>query len=707
MPVKLRRIFHMLVIPSVPAILLVVNQMLASQFSDARTLADEAERAHLLRGQLNTILSTHQDIEIGQRSYVLTGEPVFLEPYARAEARLPGELAALDTLAAGRPDVQAAVGEMRALSERKRAFAAETINLTRQGRRLDAERLIASRRGKAVMDALRARIGRSDAAVAAELEATRRDRAIARVQTERVAYALQALLVVMLIVAAWLLMRSLRAERLAARRFRDSSARLEAVFDAATDGLVIHDGEGTVESANPAMARMHGYDPDELAGRHLDIFFKKPFPREQLRAWLRKIANSPEGSTERTREFIGCRKDGSAYPADVVVSPVILNDRSLFLAAVRDATGRKRVEQMKNDFVATVSHELRTPLTSIAGSLGLLGGGAAGVLPDKAMRLVKIAHNNSERLVRLINDILDIEKIESGKMTFNLKWLRLGPVLEQAVHANRGFADRHHVELDLAPVSEDAAVIADEDRLIQVVTNLLSNAVKFSPEGEKVRIRVEIVDERCRITVADKGPGIPEAFHGRIFGKFAQADASDARSKSGTGLGLSIAREIVTRLGGAIGFDSRPGEGAVFHVDLPAAGAREAAPSGAPLRSATSLPRVLHVDADPDMLRVIAGAFEGKAEIRSTPSVREGYVALQRDRFDAAILEVSAADGSGLDLLPLLRETDPPTPTALFTIHDVSPSYAARVDTVLTKSGANVDKLVATVMGLVEREGEG
>lgn len=707
MKVKLRRLFQALVLPAVAAILLLVNQMLATQFSDARALADESERVHLLREQLLTILSVHQDIETGQRGYVLTARSSFLGPYVAAEARLAREFAELDALAAGRPQLRTAVAELHALSEQKRAFVTQTIALTRAGRQDEAERLIASQRGLVIMNALRARIARAGATVASELERMRVGRTATRARTERVAYALQTLLVVLLVVAAWLLMRSLRAERRIARKFRESNARHEALFDASTDGLVIHDEEGIIETVNPTLAAMHGYTPEELAGRHIDIFLHTPFDRDRLRSWLRRVAKTPRGSPERTRELVGCRKDGSTYPADVVMSMVMLDDRPVFLAAVRDATSRKRVEQIKDEFVATVSHELRTPLTSIAGSLGLLGGGAAGALPEKAMRLIKIAHNNSERLVRLVNDILDIEKIESGKMVFNLKWVALGPLLEQAVHATRGFAGRHQVELELSPPPADAAVIADEDRLIQVITNLLSNAVKFSPSGEKVRIGLEARGDKFRISVSDAGPGIPEAFRERIFGKFAQADVSDARSKSGTGLGLAIAREIVTRLGGTIGYETMPGEGTIFHVDLPAANTEEIARLERPRRRATDLPQILHLETDPDVQRAVAEAFAGKADVHAITSLREGFAVLGRVHFDAAILEAAVTDGSALALLPLLREGGARVPSVLFTIHDVSPSYEAKVDAVLMKSEAGTERLVERVMRLIGGNAEG
>ena len=240
------------------------------------------------------------------------------------------------------------------------------------------------------------------------------------------------------------------------------------------------------------------------------------------------------------------------------------------LRALRYAGERKRLERLKDEFVSTVSHELRTPLTSIAGSLGLLMGKPTGVLSKPAERLLEIAHTNSERLVRLVNDILDIEKLESGRAVFDFKRVEVRPLVEQTVEAIRGFAEGHRVRIRIEAAPAGNEVRVDADRFAQVITNLLSNAVKFSPPDNEVVVAVEKRADLVRITVRDHGPGIPAEFKSRVFERFAQADATDARRKGGTGLGLSIVKEIVGRLAGDVGFGGAPGgDGAVFHVELP------------------------------------------------------------------------------------------------------------------------------------------
>ncbi|WP_163999094.1 GAF domain-containing sensor histidine kinase [Pyxidicoccus caerfyrddinensis] len=245
----------------------------------------------------------------------------------------------------------------------------------------------------------------------------------------------------------------------------------------------------------------------------------------------------------------------------------------LELDAVTVRLAREALEEqqrLKNEFISTVSHELRTPLTSIRGSLGLLTGGVAGPLPGPVAEMVDIAHKNSERLIRLINDILDLDKVEAGKLDLYLEAADLAPLLHHAAEAHQGYACEYGVRVEV--VLDDAPrarARVDADRLAQVLANLLSNAIKFSPRGQAVTLRLVRDAGRLRVSVEDRGPGVPEDFRARIFQKFAQADGSDTRRRGGTGLGLSIARALTERMGGALDFTSAPGGGTTFWFDLP------------------------------------------------------------------------------------------------------------------------------------------
>lgn len=223
----------------------------------------------------------------------------------------------------------------------------------------------------------------------------------------------------------------------------------------------------------------------------------------------------------------------------------------------------------KNEFISTVSHELRTPLTSIRGALALVVSGAAGQLPDKAKELLAVAHRNSERLVHIVNDILDAEKVEAGKMRVNMQTVPVLPFLEQAIAYNEPYAKKFGARFTLQEAPADAIIMADPDRLMQVMSNLLSNAAKFSPPGRDTLVRAREQDGQLVIDVQDFGPGIPEEFIPHVFEKFAQARNTSAPRHEGTGLGLNLSRQLVELMQGQISFTTQPGRGTTFHIFLP------------------------------------------------------------------------------------------------------------------------------------------
>jgi PAS domain S-box-containing protein len=341
---------------------------------------------------------------------------------------------------------------------------------------------------------------------------------------------------------------------------------LTCLIEACPFSIIVVESFGKIVLANSETERMFGYAQDELIGQTVDLLVPTRL-RAQHARHRGQFAAHPE--TPLPRNLCGRRKDGTEFPAEIGLNPIHTNEGTLVVGVIVDISERLRIEGLKDEFVATVSHELRTPLTSIAGALNLLFNDAGGTLPMHVKRLLTIAHANSQRLVRLVNNILDIEKIESGKVVFVQKRVEVRSLVEEAIEANRGFADGFGVRIRLDPASAAGDIRGDPDWLLQVVTNLLSNAVKFSPAAEEVEVAIENLSGNIRISVRDHGHGVPEDFKYRIFEKFAQADVSDARQLGGTGLGLSIVKQIVTRLGGEVSFGDAPGGGAIFHVELP------------------------------------------------------------------------------------------------------------------------------------------
>jgi PAS domain S-box-containing protein len=454
--------------------------------------------------------------------------------------------------------------------------------------------------------------------------------------------------------------------------------------EACPSGMVMTDHDGKMIMVNTELERQFGYARDELIGQPVDMLV--PDRMRMRHAHLRdKFSPKPESRRVGAgRDLLGRRKDGSEFPVEVGLNPIDAGGRLLVLGVIFDISERKEVERLKDEFVATVSHELRTPLTSISGSLSLLACQWSDKLPESAMRLVSIAHKNVQRLVRLINDILDIEKIESGRVEFNIVRAGLRQVAEQAIEDNRALAEEFGVDLRLDAGSVEAEVNADPDRLAQVVANLLSNAIKFSSRGGEVLVAVEKPGDFCRISVRDHGSGIPKEFRSRIFSKFAQADGTNSRRKGGTGLGLSIVKQIVERLGGQVGFDDAPGGGTIFHVELPAWDGT--ACDDIDHDAAASSPRLLLCDHDPAMAQIIrmrlriAGFAVDFAHTTDAALARAGAT-----RYAAILVHQQFEDGDGIDLIMRLRAQPDHADTPIVVIsedsgHRPADTRSARLD---------------------------
>jgi signal transduction histidine kinase len=370
------------------------------------------------------------------------------------------------------------------------------------------------------------------------------------------------------------------------------------------------------------------------------------------------IAKAREGSDDEN-EWHYVRKDGSQFPVLLTVSALRDAEGEItgYLGIARDISEIKRIDQMKNEFISTVSHELRTPLTAISGALGILVNGLAGTLPDSSARMIQIAHNNSQRLIHLVNDLLDMEKLVAGKMHFDIQQQMLLPLIRQSIESNAAFAQQYGVTYKLLPGS-DVKVSVDHQRLLQVLANYLSNAAKFSPLNDVVTIQLDIHFGSVRVTVTDKGPGVPDNFRSRLFQKFSQADSSDTRQKGGTGLGLAICKEIIERMGGAVGVESTPGKGASFYFDLPCEDTTQKIPSTR-LDPQKIKPHLLVVEDDAETAEVLVTALSAqKYDVDCATTGQSALEHLQLRDYDLVTLDLQLPDMNGIAIVEHIRQQE-------------------------------------------------
>lgn len=612
------------------------------------------------------------------------------------------------------------------------------------------------------------------------------------------------------------------------RREEETVRELNAQKQALNEHAIVSiaDVRGNITYANDKFCEISGYSLKELLGQNHRMLKSGEHSPEFYNDLWRTIANGKVWHGD----IKNLKKGGGYYWVMATIVP-FLNERGKpfqYVAIRTDITEGKEIDRMKSEFVSTVSHELRTPLTSIKGSLGMIVAGALGELPEKAKGMMDIAYKNTERLINLVNDILDTEKMESGIMEFHFNEVDISDLVRQSIEDNKGYAEEYGIEFLLKDAVPGAKVRADTGRINQVIANLLSNAAKFSPQGGRVEVSVAVHDDTIRVSVTDRGPGISKDFRNKIFGKFVQADSSDTRQKGGTGLGLNISRSIIEKHGGRIGFDTETDVGATFYFDLPGLAAGQdmtetasQAETGKGLRAliceddhdvakvlsamlendgfsvdiaysaeeakerlavehydamtvdimlpdqdglsliselreqertknlamvvvsakagqarqealeihmgivdwlekpidqdrmvmavhraiqfkAGGKAKVLHVDDDMDLIGVTSAMLEGAANLIPATTLKEAKERLQNDRFDLVIIDIGLPDGSGLELLELVKDDGLRlTPVIIFSGQEVSKEVSSKVEAVLIKSRTSNEKLVEIIKSLI------
>ncbi len=355
------------------------------------------------------------------------------------------------------------------------------------------------------------------------------------------------------------------------KELREITTQRELLLASVADGIYGVDRDGTITMVNGATTRLLGRPESALIGANAHDLFHAPqsdgtpYPAEGC--YITEATQS--GLTASGEDDIYLRGDGKTIVVEATASP-LRGDAGISGAVVvfRDVSQRREMDRMKQEFISVVSHELRTPLTSIRGALGLIAGGAFGELPPSAAKMMDIATTGSVRLGRLVNDILEIERLDTGMLPLAIRTHDVASACQEAIGATAGMAQAADITLELRAAS--GRVRADRDRLVQVLINLLGNASRFSDPGDSVVLEARPNEDRIEFSVRDTGRGIPSDKIESIFDRFSQVDSSDTREKGGTGLGLAICRGLIERMGGRIWAESVLGEGSTFRFELPA-----------------------------------------------------------------------------------------------------------------------------------------
>lgn len=365
------------------------------------------------------------------------------------------------------------------------------------------------------------------------------------------------------------------------RRLHEARELARAVVETVLDAIITIDERGLILTANPSARTLFGYSEAELLGQNVSMLMPSPH-KEAHDGYLEHYRRTGERRIIGVgREIMGRRRDGTLVPLELAVSETRVGTRRVFTGVLRDITERREIDRLKNDFISAISHELRTPLASIIGSLGLLQAGVVGPLSPKASEIVQLARRNADRLVSLIDDVLDLDLIASGDLKLKKTESDAHQLLKLAAARHREAAHARGVQLTLH--GGPLPLWADPGRLAQVLDHLLSNAIEFSPPDSEVRLTAELrPDDRVRFSVQDRGPGVDETHKERLFERFYQLDSSTRRAKGGAGIGLTLCRGIVEQHGGHIDVRNLTPRGAEFAFEVPRTDASAAQAPAAP-----------------------------------------------------------------------------------------------------------------------------
>ena len=561
---------------------------------------------------LEAIEAAIEDAESSARGFALSADPAFRDRHLQKRRLVDDRLALLRQLTADNPAQQQRREDLRRRIVEKNAVMDDGLAATAQGGIGAALRNLATGRGPAAMaavlraiDGMRAEENRLLAERSARMTSTIGTAEAALIAVGIVGSAF-------LTVGFGLVLRYVGAQARAQQALESSEERFRLVIDRMIAGLVITSERGKIESINPAALRMFGYTADEIVGRYFKRLVAVPegAAEPDVERFLQSVMERGLG---QVTEWQGRRREGGVFPLELSLFEFRTEEGRHLAGIVRDISERREIDRMKDEFISVVSHELRTPLTSIRGAIQLVLAERPTFQDPEHEPLLNIALSNCERLIRIINDILDVSKIEAGQVQLKIRCCEVDEIVRSSIESVNEMARASSVRL-VAEVSPALPpLLVDYDRAVQMCVNLLSNAVKFAPAQSVVTIGAREVPGGIAISVRDRGQGIAGVDLGKLFRKFKQLDSSATRRAGGTGLGLSIVKALAEQHGGSVSVVSTEGEGATFTVTLPAAlrlqprqGALSPAGPGGQGRGET----ILVVDDDPDIRRVLRGQLE-------------------------------------------------------------------------------------------------
>jgi PAS domain S-box-containing protein len=625
-----------------PVLLLVLTLWANSQFREDEAMRMLVRTSAERRIATANLLLRLTQAESAQRGYVITDDPAFLTAYRNALGQASVGLSRLEVKDATRLDEARDVARLRDVVEARSREMAIIVNIRQhQGFTAAFQRMITGR-GVALMNRVRALIADLSHSQQQELGVWQHFLVDSSAKLEGVLRGL------MLLVALLLLAGSAVSWRVRMRRYRSEqdahevATLLREVFSGNADATLLLDPSGIIQAANGAAVRLFGYNYDELVGRDMLALFKIA-DEGDFETRIGRVGRQLTRPYWLDKEMR--HRDGHGVFVDIALGSMDLRNVVYVIATIRDIGERKTVERIKDEFLANVSHELRTPLTSVIGALGLLRNCPPETRPATEQRLIEIAENNSRRLIRLINDLLDIDRIASGRMRFERAPFDLVGTARAAIDGARGIASARAVRIELTVGPRPHVVHGDHHRLLQVLANLLDNAIRASPADGLVSVAIAQSAERVVVTVDDEGAGVAPDLAPRIFERFAQA--SDAMP-GGSGLGLAISREIVVAHEGRIWFGEAPGGGARFAFSLPTAGDQQ------PLRGTRRC--ILVGTADSAVAQRLGVMLEAEdCGVEYVETDREALEAARSGRYDILILDSALPDDGGAETARVLR----------------------------------------------------